>query len=476
MTPTFLDLFDALPADAPAIGDGQRCVSHGEFQDLARRAAAHLAAAHGSGGYLLVRAASTVEFVVTFFAVMYSGNTPVPVDPGLPQSAIDYMSEKAHARAVIDPIDLDALDGVAPLDARRADMPTLIMFTSGTTGFPKGVIISHENLRHSCGAMASYLEYRQWPSAAVVLPLHYSYALLSQVCAQLSIGGYVRLIGDVKNPLALEKVMNEEGLQTFCGVPSTYLAFGIFNRLRALRMPSVRVICSAGAALDAATYATAKEIFPNATFFNNYGMTEAAPRIAWIRDDDPRFRDGTCGRAMNGLEIRIVDPDTLQPVAPGGHGVLTVRGRNVTSGYLNDPDLTSKAFTPEGFLISGDIAHMEGDYIFIHGRSDDIFNCGGEKVAPIEIERALDSHDGVEKAFVAGVPDPQRGMVPVAFVKLREPLSKSALTAHLQPRLSRNKIPQRFIQVRAFPMTNNGKVQRKRLSADDPEHVLGEVR
>jgi rifamycin polyketide synthase module 1/2/3 len=266
-------------------------------------------------------------------------------------------------------------------------------------------------------------------------------------------------------------------LETFCGVPSTYHALARFHGLSPIPMPSIRVLCSAGAAMDMSAYAAVKEIFPHATFFNNYGMTEAAPRIAYCRDDDPRFAEATCGRPMEGVEVKIVDPYTHEEVADGARGVLVVRGPNITSGYLNDPDQTARAFTRDGFLISGDVAYCDRGYLFIAGRLDDMFNCGGEKVAPLEIERVLNRLPGVEMAAVAGVPDEQRGMVPAAFLKLEAlDITRAALIRQLSGELPMSKIPQRFLEVRAFPMSSSGKLQRRRLSPDNDEYVVREIR
>jgi acyl-CoA synthetase (AMP-forming)/AMP-acid ligase II len=241
-------------------------------------------------------------------------------------------------------------------------------------------------------------------------------------------------------------------------------------------MPAVRVLCSAGAAMDQSKFAIVKTIFPNATFFNNYGMTEAAPRISYIRDDDPRFHEPTCGKPMDGVNVKIVDPETHETVADGQQGVLVVRGPNITAGYLNDPEQTKAAFTADGFLISGDIASILDGYIFIKGRYDDIFNSAGEKVAPLEIERVLNEIAAVELSAVTGVADEMRGNVPVAFLKLRHPTTRKELIAQLTGELAAAKIPQRFFEVKGFPMTPNGKLQRRRLSCDDADYVIREIR
>jgi rifamycin polyketide synthase module 1/2/3 len=478
MSEVFLDALDAAAAsDRLAVSDAVEAVTYRELCDQARAVASLLVGRHPAPGFVLVKAVPGVRFVTTLLGVMYSGGTPVPVDPDLPAPALDFIRTRCQAVDLIEPLPRTAIEGVTALDRRSGSVPALVLFTSGTSGVPKGVIISNANLLASCRTVADYLEYARFPSAAVALPLHYSYALLSQVLCQLLVGGRVHIFSGLRNPLKFARSVEQLQLQTFCGVPSTYHALTRFHALSPLRMPSVRVLCSAGAAMDVEAYGAVKDMFPNATFFNNYGMTEAAPRIAFCRDDDARFGEATCGRPMAGVEVKIVDPATHEEVPDGVRGVLVVRGPNVTSGYLNDPGQTADAFTRDGFLISGDLAYRDRGYLFICGRLDDTFNCGGEKVVPMEIERVLNRLPGVEMSAVAGVPDEQRGMVPAAFVKLATPdLTRAALIQQLAVELPMSKIPQRFLEVRALPMTSNGKVQRRRLSPDNTEFVVREIR
>ena len=478
MSEMYLDEFERHSvAAAIAVSDATESVTYAELQDQARRIAGVLAQRQGQPGFVLVKATSTVRFVTTLLGVMYSGGTPVPIDPELPPAAVDAIRRRCGALEVVDPIERAELEAAPPLDRRCRDAAALVMFTSGTSGFPKGVVISNRNLLASCRSVADYLGYRTFRSAAVVLPLHYSYALLSQVLCQLLVGGRVHLFRDLRNPLKFAQTVNDLGLQTFCGVPSTYHALTAFGDLSPIHMPGVRVLCSAGAGMDLSRFAKVKAMFPNALFFNNYGMTEAAPRIAFCREDDPRFHEATCGRPMAGVEVRIVDPETHQDVADGVRGVLVVRGPNITAGYLNDAEQTARAFTRDGYLISGDVAYRDGEYLFICGRLDDMFNSGGAKVVPLEIERVMNTVEGVEMSALVGVPDDQRGMMPVAFLKLANPqLTRGMLVQQLARELPKSKIPQRFMAVRAFPMTSNGKVQRRRLRPDDTEYVIREIR
>jgi len=476
MKTTFVDYLATACDHAVAVGDDTTHLTYGELRHSARQMATGLYSQYGTHNYIMLRATAEVRFVVTLLGIMYSGNTPIPIDQDTPSATLRYIQEKSQAVAVLDPLCPSDFAHAAPTHHTDATIPALVLFTSGTTGFPKGVIISHANVIHSCTAISNYLNYHTYRSAAVVLPLHYSYALLSQVCCQLFVGGRVQLFADFRNPIKFSRLVNATGLETFCGVPSTYHALVMVHRLSPLCMPAVKVLCSAGAAMDRSKFQEIKAIFPHATFFNNYGMTEAAPRLTYIREDDPRFFEPTCGRPMEGVEVQIVDPETHAELPDGTAGMLVVRGPNITSGYLHDPEITRKAFTPNGYLISGDIAYKDNGYIFICGRHDDIFNVGGEKVAPLEIERVLNQHPSVELSAVTGVPDTNRGMVPVAFLKLKQPVGKKDLLQGLHEELPQGKLPQRFFEVNAFPMTANGKLQRRKLALDDPTYVLREIR
>jgi acyl-CoA synthetase (AMP-forming)/AMP-acid ligase II len=475
MVPAFVACLDRADPRAVAVADDSERLTYAELQRQARQIGGRLATRYGTGRYLVLRAPSTARFVTTFLGIMYSGNVPVPVDPDLPPAGVDFIAGRTEAGAVLDPLETSAYADGSECDRADASLPALVLFTSGTTGKPKGVVVSPQNLQHSCEAIAEYLDYHSFRSAAVALPLHYSYALLSQVCCMLSAGGMVRLLPGLRNPLRFARAVNEESLETFCGVPSTYHALAAFDALRPLRMPGVRVVCSAGAPMDHSKYRDIKAIFPNAVVFNNYGMTEAAPRISYVRDDDPRFLEGTCGVPMKGVDIRVVDPVSWQPLPDGQRGIVAVRGANVTAGYLHEPDVTAQAFTPDGYLISGDIGFLDRGYLFICGRDDDMFNCGGEKVAPAEIEQVLNRVPGVEMAAVRGLPDPQRGMSPVAFVKLSQPVTRRDVVARLAAELPGIKIPQQYFEVSGFPMTPNGKLQRRRLSPDDNGYIIREL-
>lgn len=473
---SLLDAIDAAPAEDIALMDKRETICYRDLRRRAGQIATALHRQHGSGGFVIVRATPEIDFVTTLLGVMLSGATPIPVAPDTPNEELDYIQGKSRAVSILDPMSPELYSDEKLSDHRDESRPAIVLFTSGTTGRPKGVVVSTDNLQHSCSTISDYLDYHTYRSAAVVLPLHYSYALLSQVMCQLYVHGRVRLFEGLRNPIKVAREIEELELETFCGVPSTYHALTEFRRLSPIIARSVRVLCSAGAAMNHAQLDNIRQVFPQATFYNNYGMTEAAPRIAFIREDDPRFDEPTCGRPMAGVDIKIVDPKTFAELPEGESGILAVAGPNVTAGYLHDDRRTAEAFTPDGYLLSNDMAYLDNGYIFLSGRYDDIFNVSGEKVSPLEIERVLNEVPGVARSAVIGVPDPARGKIPVAFLQLNDSLSRSDLLTAIRGKLAAVKIPQRFFAVNSFPTTPNGKLKRKDIVSDDERYVLYEIK
>ncbi len=472
--------------EARALADDKRQYSYAELNAAVNERAVAMRSALPESSYLLLRAEKSAQFVVDLLAASVAGHVPVPVDPAAPDRTLAMIAERcgrsalweADANSDGDGTGKGNSNGIAFVtESAVAPQPTtaLVLFTSGTSGTPKGVPVSWQNLAHSVTTVAAYLDYPTHNSAAVVLPLHYSYALLTQVLAMFCVGGYARIFAKFRNPIKVARAMESEAIQSFCGVPSTFQAMVTIHRMQAIEMPAVRAVCSAGAAMDRSLMPDIQAMFPNARFFDNYGMTEATPRISFIASDDPKFAEPTCGKAIDGLEICVFDERSGAAVADGVEGIVAVRGPNVFSGYLNDPAATERAFNAQGFLLSGDYGYLEDGYLYIVGRADDVFNVGGEKIAPLEIERALAEHPAVIAAGVGRFDDPQRGLVAVAYLETAQSLQRRELLDFLAERLAPAKIPHRFVQVNGFPLTANGKLQRARLSPDDETYVIAEI-
>lgn len=463
---TILRLIEASNPTAMAVADEKTALTFDELRRLSGRIAYRIRRQHGAGHFMILHAHTTVDFVATLLGTLYSGNVPMPIAPGSPASFVRSIGERVNTRISLNPFEAHRVDNGEELYAVDRQLPCIVLFTSGTTSVPKGVLISHDNLMHSLPTIAKYLDYRTYPSGAAVLPLYYSYGLLSHVLALLTQGGFVRLFENFRQVLNFVRDVNDLGLKTFCGVPSTFVTLAKVARLKKIEMPCVRVVCSAGAAMDLGMYQAIKALFPNGTLFNNYGLTEAAPRVAYLSEREPRFFSGSCGKPMDGVDVKLIDVETHANVPSGGSGVLAVKGPNITSGYLNDEEQTKAAFTLDGYFISRDLARIEDGFIYILGRSDDVFNVGGEKISPDEIEHCLNQIPAVEASGVTGVPDPLRGQVPAAFLILRNAVSRQSILRQLQGLLRPAAMPVWLYEVSELPTTPNGKIQRNRLRAD----------
>lgn len=467
MVQTLISFVDAVPDDRPAIAEGEHRVTYGQLRSAARRVAERLADPGRPRRCIVVKARPAIAFVEILLGTLYSGNVVVPVDPRIPDQGLAYILRKCRADAAIDPgVDIDE---AAPASLVQAwthcpEDLAMVMFTSGTTGVPKGVMMSHANLAHSWSAITEYLGLAAHPSTICVLPLHYSYGLISQLLCMLRNGGYVRIMAGLSNPVAFVEAVAREEIETVFGVPSTFSLLARYHRLRPFSLPSVRLVCSAGAAFAMALYPAIREMFPNAVVFNNYGMTEACPRISYVSDRDPEFLEGSCGVPMRGVEIVTLDPDSLAILPNGQEGVLGVRGPNIMAGYLDDDERNRRAFQRDGFLITGDVARIERGHLFLRGRLDDLFNVGGEKVAPLEIENVLDEMPEVELSAVRGLVDGDRGEIAAAFIIASAPLTKRRLDEFLSARLAPGKVPSAYFEVSRLPMTGSGKLQRALIS------------
>jgi len=465
---------------APAICDPDGGVL--DYAGLAARSSAAASAIrrrHGGGGFLLVRPRPSADALVALLGVIASGNTAVPVAEGTTAAQLEYIGARCGGAPELDEALIAAGAAAAGAAVGAVDWapaaPPLVLFTSGTTGEPKGVVVTAANLQHSCATIAEYLGYAEHAAAAVVLPLHYSYSLISQVLAQLYTGGAVHLFAGMRNPIKVAAAVNERGIGVFSGVPATFAALAMCHGMQPIPMPRVRVVCSAGAPYDLSLHARVREIFPAARVFNNYGATEATPRIAYVTDAEPEFFDGSCGRPMAGLEVVAVDPRSKRPLGEGERGIIAVRGPSITPGYLDDPDRTAAAFADGGWFLTNDIGSVRAGHIYVEGRADDIFDVGGEKVAPGEIEQALLTLPEIEAAAVVGRRDPARGHVPVAFVKTCAEISKAEINERVGRLLAPIKLPLRYYRVTSFPHTANGKLKRRELDTDEAEYKQHEI-
>jgi acyl-CoA synthetase (AMP-forming)/AMP-acid ligase II len=352
---------------------------------------------------------------------------------------------------------------VEPVEQSAAKQVAVLIYTSGTTGTPKGVMLTHENLLFSAMTTARFRKMDNRDKLYVVLPISHIVGI-SLLLMTLMTGGTVRLASKY-DPASLAKALAEEGITILNGVPATYqrlLEYKTLTGIEKLDRGSLRLIGVAGAPLDLDLKSrTEKEL--GLPLLNGYGITECAPGISGVRFDAPR-QDQAVGKLLPGVEARIVGRDG-KPVPNGEVGELHVRGRNVMRGYYRAPDLTGKAIDADGWFNTGDLARLEGDCMFIAGRTKEMIIRSGFNVYPAEIEAVLNSHDAVVQSAVVGRAVDGNEEV-VAFVQLLKgtTVTPSELMAYASGQLTSYKRPAQIVVLDALPATSTGKILKHKLA------------
>ncbi|MFH1035566.1 MAG: AMP-binding protein [Pseudomonadota bacterium] len=355
------------------------------------------------------------------------------------------------------------LDRQASLEAHDV---VNMQYTSGTTGFPKGVMLTHHNI----GENGYWLGYNQnlGPKDRICLPvpLFHCFGCVLGVMAAINHGATLVILEDF-DPVAAMTAVEAEGCTALYGVPTMFIAILEHKLFGKFDFSSLRTGIMAGSPCPVRVMQQVIEQMYMREVTIVYGLTEASPGITQTRaGDDIRRRTETVGRALPGIEVLLVDPETNQPVPLGTPGEICCRGYNVMKGYYNNPEATAKAIDQEGWLHSGDLGVMDRDgYLAITGRHKDMIIRGGENVYPREIEEYLYRLEGVFDVQVVGVPSQKYGEE-VGAVIIRKPgssLSEEDVRDFCRGQIARYKIPRYVIFVDSYPQTASGKIQKYKL-------------
>jgi len=481
-----MDWIDTLAAGAapgtPALCDALGAtVSYGAL-DAGVQAMAERLAAHGlrPGDRMVLLAENCADYIVLLLAAARLRAWPVPVNARVSAPELDAVL--AHAQpalvAFATAASADAAghaarlgaDGVGdvallacpgtqpePVSDDPARQVGVMLYTSGTTGAPKGVMLSHATLAYNARTACRMRAMTSRDRLLLVLPGTHVMALSTAILAALNAGACLHLLPRFSPPAVLAALAG--GATIMPAVPAMYDA--LLRHLSAtgqrLDAPRLRQIGTGGAPLDPGWKARIEAAF-GLTLNNGYGLTEAGPGISSTLLG-PARRDGSVGHAYPECDIRLDAP------GPDGAGELLVRGPNVMLGYYRNPDATAATITPDGFLRTGDLARIDADgAIHIVGRAKELIIRSGFNVYPPEVEAALSGCPGVVQVAVAGRAVPGNEEV-VAFVLSDGTLTEAALRAWGADRLTAYKRPQHVVFVEALPMTPAGKVKKPELLA-----------
>ena len=353
-----------------------------------------------------------------------------------------------------------------------SDQIALLQYTGGTTGMPKGAVLTHGNLIAAVSMYDAWyrvqgLEKTAGDIVIGVLPLFHIYALTTILLRQLGQGKTILLHQRFEVEAILHDIEVKRATQ-FPGVPTMWIALANYPGIENRDLSSLRQCLSGGASLPVEVAARFKQL-TGLTLRGGWGMTETSPagtRIPEACDDKP----GTIGIPMPGVEMGIVAlGDPLRVLGVGEVGELRVRGLNVTAGYWNQPEATAATFA-DGYLLTGDIGYMDEDgYFFIVDRKKDMIISGGFNVYPQMIEQAIYEHDAVSEVLVVGVTDAYRGEAAKAFIALRpgyEPFTIDQLRAFLAGKLGPHELPAALEFREALPRTPVGKLSKLDLKSE----------
>jgi long-chain acyl-CoA synthetase len=356
--------------------------------------------------------------------------------------------------------------GLAP--PVRAGVPddahALVLFTSGSTGTPVGVIQTFRNIAANSRSIVEYLGLGPADRAMLILPLHYCYGR-SVLQTHLYVGGSCVVDRRFMYPRVVLEAIGSEGCTGFAGVPLTFESIRRQVDVSSIWRPRLRYVTQAGGPMRPETIRWARQAFAPARLFVMYGQTEATARLAYLPPERGEEKLGSIGIPIPGVELRVVD-EASRELPPGEAGHLVARGENVTPGYLDAPDRTATILR-DGWLWTGDLARRDEEgFLFITGRAKEMLKLGGHRVSPIEIELVLTEHPAVAEVAVVGAPDAVNGEVAVAYVVPRPGASPEPwdLRRFCRERLQIHKVPGRVEIVPAIPRNSSGKPLRAELA------------
>ena len=487
--PALLDYAAATFGDAPALEDGDVTFSYTELRVAAHRAAAAMRATwHLSlGDRVAIWAPNMHEWVVAALGVHVAGGVLVPINTRYKGEEARYIIERSGAKALITVdgfLGLDFLNMVALPDLPtvvfrrdwdaflhpdtpfppappipvRADDPSDILFTSGTTGRPKGVVTTHGQSIRAYMSWTEVVGLTHTDRYLVVAPFFHCFGYKAGWLACLMRGATIlpQPTFDVDAVLAR---LGPDRVSVLPGPPALYQTL-LQRDLSTVDLSTLRLAVTGAASIPVQLIHDMRDVLGFDTVITGYGLTEASGIATMCRhDDDPETIATTSGRAIPGVEVKLVDADGAE-VPRGEPGHILVRGYNVTSGYFNDPEATAATIV-DGWLHTGDIGVMnERGYVRITDRIKDMFIVGGFNAYPAEIEHTLLRHPAIADAAVIGVPDPRLGEVGMAFVVLRpdETLDADSLIAWSRERMANFKVPRRIAFTDVLPRNASGKV------------------
>jgi len=506
--PTLLASAASRLGDLDAVRDGEtRTTYEALAQQASTAAAAFVRRGLAPGDRVAIWAPNSTEWIVAALGLWQAGCTLVPVNTRLKGREAADLLVRSRARLLVTVTDFLGADYVAVLRGAGVELPDLehvavasgpvpagavswrdlladtddassseaerrgqavapddpsdILFTSGTTGTPKGVVQTHSRTVRVGTDWVAMTGLEAGDRYLMVNPYFHMFGLKAGILASVAVGATMlpEPVFDVDRVLSR---IAQERVTVLPGPPTLYQSILDHPGRAKYDLSSLRVAVTGAADIPVELIRRVREELPFSSVITGYGLTEAGTATATSPGDDAETVATTVGRPRPGFELRIADGDGVER-AEGEAGEILLHGGSVMSHYLDDPEATSAAFTDDGWLRTGDLGVLDpAGCLRIVGRSKDMFIVGGFNVYPAEVENALLEHPAVAQAAVVGVPDRRMGEIGSAFVVLRPGTSTSSgdLLAWARQRIANYKVPRFFELVDELPLNATGKVQK----------------
>jgi acyl-CoA ligase (AMP-forming) (exosortase A-associated) len=485
-----------------ALVDGDRRWSYRDLAGHVRALSAHLTQAGvGRGDRIAIFLDKTPEAIVAFYAIWTAGAIAVPVNESLPVRQIDHIVRHSESRLLISDrrklarlsappsingaiVSVDLRTDPEPSRGDEADAleghpgggePAAILYTSGSTGLPKGILLSHANLLAGARIVAGYLEIRADERILSVLPFSFDYGL-NQLLTSVGCGATL-VLQRSHLPADICRALLRHEITALAGVPPLWIQLlQAQSPLPGLsRQPRLRYITNSGGVMPVDVVRQYRALWPDTRIVLMYGLSEAF-RSTYLPPDEIDRRPSSMGRAIPETEIHVLREDG-QPCAVDEVGELVHRGPTVALGYWRDPAATAAVFRPSPFastdraervVYSGDLVRRDADgFLYFVGRRDQLIKSQGYRISPDEVEQLLYASGLVAEALVCAEPDPVAGQVVVGHVVAREPagFSVERLLEYCRAEMPRYMVPRMIYVHEWLPRTGSGKLDRQRVAS-----------
>ena len=483
----------------PAIFEDNLKITHSELKHYVDSFARYLELSAGiqKGDHVAILMQNSKEFIIALLAITKLGAVAIPVNTFLKKNEIEYILDHSDSKLLItqekfqkeltdifqntkvqkiiwagdyknfDQKNLPFDEGLSMEDYEhiqpqgKLDDVAIMVYTSGTTGKPKGVMLTYKNIFSNLVNIEKLFKLTHKDRFIVYLPMFHTFTLTATVLLPLYVGSAIVVI---KSILPFSNILKQTLLKRvtiFMGVPEVY------NALSKAKLPwyfmwfnKLRVFVSGAAPLPEATLKRMREKFPKVPLLEGYGLSEASPVVSINRLE--KQKPLSVGPPLPDYQVKIVD-DELMELPTGEIGEIIVKGDNVMKGYYKDPTATEETVI-NGWLLTGDMGYVDEEgYIYIVDRKKDLIISKGINIYPREIEEALMSHPEIEEAAVVGKKDETQGEIPVAFIKLTEGsnLTEKEIRNYLKDKLANYKIPKLFYFVEDMPRNATGKILKR---------------